>query len=83
MTSLPMIDRRTAPARTPSPSSARRAGSVLLWVVLVVGVLAHITSSAVLTTPYLGGASGVLVLACVATLAVRARTGTGTSREGA
>jgi hypothetical protein len=79
MTSDHTIDTRTTTTDTPSaPPAATRSSSALLWVLLVLGVFANVTASAVLHDVYVSSASGLLVLGCVAALAVRAhrnRTG--------
>jgi hypothetical protein len=79
MTSDPTHDRptsttdagRTPPAATP-PS---RSSSTWIWVLLVLGVLADVTASAVLHNVYVSSATGLLVLGCVAALVLRARAG--------
>jgi hypothetical protein len=75
MTSDPMIDSRTPTSDAPpAPPVATRPRSGLLWVLLVLGVFANVTASAVLHDVYVSSASGLLVLGCVAALALRART---------
>jgi uncharacterized membrane protein HdeD (DUF308 family) len=77
MTSDPTNDRPTSttdaaptpPAATPPQSSS----STWIWVLLVLGVLANITASAVLHNVYVSSATGLVVLGCVAALVLRAR----------
>jgi hypothetical protein len=73
MTSDPMPDSGTTPTPTTPPDPPRRAGSSALWVLLVLGVFANVTASAVLHNVYISSATGVLVLGCVAALVLRAR----------
>jgi len=76
MTSDPTTDRRTTATDAPSATpAAARPGSAVLWVLLVLGVFANVTASAVLHDVYVSSASGLLVLGCVAALVLRARTG--------
>jgi hypothetical protein len=74
MTSDHTIDSPTTTTGTPpAPPATNRSGSTLLWVVLVLGVFANVTASAVLHNVYVSSATGLVVLACVATLVLRAR----------
>lgn len=74
MSSDPMINHPSGPS-TPPPPSTRRPRSTVLWVLLVVCVFANVTASAVLDDVWVSTATGVLVLACVAALVLRARSG--------
>ena len=68
------IDTRTTSTDAPpAPPAAARPSSALLWVLLVLGVFADVTASAVLHEVYVSSASGLLVLGCVAALVLRAR----------
>jgi hypothetical protein len=59
----------TQPVATPPSTSS----STWIWVLLVLGVLANVTASAVLHNVYVSSATGLVVLACVAALVLRAR----------
>lgn len=78
MTSDLKIDSPTTTTGTPSapststpPTNGR--SNAWLWVVLVLGVLANVTASAVVHNVYVSSATGLVVLACVAALVLRAR----------
>jgi uncharacterized membrane protein len=74
MTSDHTIDSPTTTTGTPpAPPATTRSGSTVLWVVLVLGVFANVTASAVLHNVYVSSATGLVVLACVAALVLRAR----------
>jgi hypothetical protein len=74
MISDSMIDSRPPTTRTPpAPPAETRPRSALLWVLLVLGVLVNVTATSVLANVYVSSASGLLVLGCVAALALRTR----------
>jgi len=74
MSSEPVTD-RPSDSSTPPPPVTSRPRSTVLWVLLVVGVFANVTASALLHSVWVSSATGVLVLACVAALVLRARSG--------
>lgn len=74
MTSAPVIN-PPSDSSTPPPPVTPRPRSTVLWVLLLVGVLANVTTSALLDDVWVSSATGVLVLACVAGLVLRARSG--------
>ena len=75
MISDPKIDSRTPTTEVPAtPPAATPPRSAPLWVLLVLGVIANVTASAVLHDVYVSSATGLLVIGCVAALALRART---------